>query len=160
MPLIRSIFASVRIQISFERQPPCDGYHILKRILISFPFRHLAFTSLHLSPRPPPHTHTHRSPSIITSLYFLLPAPSCNHNLILCNQFRMKTPPALDMLTHTASKQRSRRHKSSTTTPTQPLISTLSTLFTARKMIFVAPKPLLLSTHASDRKKEGSRKSR
>lgn len=150
MPLIRSIFASVRIQISFERHPPCDGYHILKRILISFPFRLV----------PPPPTHTHRSPSIITSLYFLLPAPSCNHNLILCNQFRMKTPPALDMLTHTASKQRSRRHKSSTTTPTQPLISTLSTLFTARKMIFVAPKPLLLSTHASDRKKEGSRNSR
>lgn len=93
-----------------------------------------------------------RSPSIITSPYFLLPAPSCNHNLILCNQFRMKTPPALDMLTQTASKQRSQRHKSSTTIRPNP--SSRLTIY-CTEMIFVAPKPLQLSTHASDRKKRG-----
>lgn len=86
-------------------------------------------TSLHLS-RPPPR----RSPSFITSLYFLHPASSCNHNLILCNQFLMKTPPGLDMLTHMASKQRSRRHKSSTTARPGPT--------------FVAPKPLQLPSRA------------
>lgn len=79
-------------------------------MFISFIYLISRFTSAQLWPRP-------QSPFSLTGLCFLLTTPFCNQNLILCNQFPMKTPPAPNVHTfslNSVSKLTSaRRHKSS-----------------------------------------------